>query len=912
MKKIITLCGVIFLLLWGSNVRANHIYGGDLLYTHLSGNSYKITLTLYGDCGTNNPTAFNSLFTATPSIAVYNGNTAYNSISLSLEANSAIDVTPACSSQKNNTACNGGTLPGIKQFIYSATVTLTGQSADWRFIFSGALGSNSVAGRSSNITNIVNPSGSPSTMYLEAMLNNQVTSNSSPQYTSVPTPFGCINTQQQYNQGAVDPDNDSLSFSLVPALSNGVPVAYNSGYSGTLPISCAPGNFSYNNLNGQMSFVPNQGQDALVVNTVYEYKNGVLVGSSMREMTFIVFNVCNNHPPLGNVSSSSTVGGTTTGNNVITICQGTPQVSFAINPTDPDGDTIYVSPVGVPAGATLTVSGNNTTTPLINFSWNTAALTPGNYNFYITYRDNGCPLSTQQTIAYTVQVVTPPQMTATVIAPTQCDHKALIRMFLTGGLIPRTLILKQGATTVKNYTDSTGIITDSIAAGNYTVILNSLTAPCAATQSLIISDSGQYPHLPSATSPVYYCKGDVPAILQATGTTGSSIIHWYDSLGNALSAPPVPSTATSGIFTWYVSQQKDVCESAKKPVQVYVTTQPSASISGPATLCTSDTASFSFNGTAGSAAVFNWSWNNPQYLSGAEAGPYAVQWDTAGTKTITLTVTENFCASAPVITTVNVRPTPQAVFAFHNICQYDSLQLVYNVAPLAGTQYTWDYDGGYASSAAGIGPHTVHWPSSGDKYVGLQVTLNGCTDSVRNKVTVYPQALVQIINTPQTLCYGDKVYLLASTTGGDSLALTWLPSASILHDPNGLAYTHVTQPSAFIAVVTNEHGCVNTDTIKYANVEPCCKFSYPDAFSPNGDGRNDNFHVVTYGNDEKYWLSIYNRWGDRVFVSFSQQDSWDGTFNGKPCDAGVYFYYFKGKCSTGQNEEHKGEVTLVR
>ena len=93
---------------------------------------------------------------------------------------------------------------------------------------------------------------------------------------------------------------------------------------------------------------------------------------------------------------------------------------------------------------------------------------------------------------------------------------------------------------------------------------------------------------------------------------------------------------------------------------------------------------------------------------------------------------------------------------------------------------------------------------------------------------------------------------------------------------------------------------------------PCCGFSYPDAFTPNGDGRNDRFRVVSYGNQAQFGLSIYNNWGQRVYYGLDPAEGWDGLFGGKPCDAGTYYYFVSATCFTGRRESHKGSLVLIR
>ena len=176
------------------NLYASHIFAGDLLYKHISGNKYVLTMTLFGDCAS---VVSSSLPSATPQIYIYNGVSFWKMVSLPVVAPSeGVEVSPVCPKELNNTTCKSGTLPGVKKFIYRDTVELPAASANWRFVFVGTLGSGGLAGRSNNISNIQN-AGSTKT-YLEATLNNVAGPNSSPEYTSIPTPFYCMLEDQQF------------------------------------------------------------------------------------------------------------------------------------------------------------------------------------------------------------------------------------------------------------------------------------------------------------------------------------------------------------------------------------------------------------------------------------------------------------------------------------------------------------------------------------------------------------------------------------------------------------------------------------------------------------------------------------------------------------------------------------------
>jgi gliding motility-associated-like protein len=448
-----------------AQVKASHIYGGDMYYTFVSGNTYTITLVIYGDCS---GTAFPSLVNATPQVEIYNNTTYITTIGLAAQQPfNGVEVTPVCPAQVNNTTCTSlsNTIPGVKKFTYSSNYTLSGTSTNWRFHFNSDMITNN-AGRSTTLTNIVNPGNTY--IGLEATLNNTVGSNSSPVYTTIPTPFFCINVAANYNPGCVDPNADDLVFSLVTGLDENIGpfVTYINPYTATAPLGAT--GYTFSSTTGQMSFTPNIVQKALVVSRVEEYNsNNVLVGTSMREMTFVVLNNCNNNPPTGGISNST--GGTVVNSTTFNVCQSVGQVSFNINPTDQNGNNINMAVNGLPGTSTFTITGNNTSSPIGLFSWNAGTVPPGTYTFYITYTDNGCPLSSNQTIAYTINVLPVPDFTISLVSAATCNKKAVFNVIPVGNIGTWTETVYQGTTVVHTIPNLTGTLTDSLNPGTYTI-----------------------------------------------------------------------------------------------------------------------------------------------------------------------------------------------------------------------------------------------------------------------------------------------------------------------------------------------------------------------------------------------------------------------------------------------------------
>lgn len=120
----------------------------------------------------------------------------------------------------------------------------------------------------------------------------------------------------------------------------------------------------------------------------------------------------------------------------------------------------------------------------------------------------------------------------------------------------------------------------------------------------------------------------------------------------------------------------------------------------------------------------------------------------------------------------------------------------------------------------------------------------------------------------------------------------------------------------YTITVKNQYGCVATDDIA---VKLICNenVSIPNAFTPNSDGRNDQFNLLGRGVKQVKSLRIYSRLGDVVFerTKFQLGDreaGWDGTVKGYPAPTGTYVYFAEFICDTGELFTRKGTIIITR
>ncbi len=131
----------------------------------------------------------------------------------------------------------------------------------------------------------------------------------------------------------------------------------------------------------------------------------------------------------------------------------------------------------------------------------------------------------------------------------------------------------------------------------------------------------------------------------------------------------------------------------------------------------------------------------------------------------------------------------------------------------------------------------------------------------------------------------------------------------VWQDQTNLPYLTVYLPGYYWVMVTNICGTAFDDIQIYTVIV----IDIPNAFSPNGDGLNDEFSYTSNGIvEENFSMKIYNRFGEKVFESNELNLFWDGKYKGNPAPDGVYIYLMNYQDFIGERHQKKGSLTLIR
>ena len=156
---------------------------------------------------------------------------------------------------------------------------------------------------------------------------------------------------------------------------------------------------------------------------------------------------------------------------------------------------------------------------------------------------------------------------------------------------------------------------------------------------------------------------------------------------------------------------------------------------------------------------------------------------------------------------------------------------------------------------------------------------------------------------------------------GNSTTLTASGGGTYLWDNGATSASITVSPTVTTTycVVANNGNCTDSACVTVFVDSPTLSCDpgllstlLPNAFSPNNDGQNDQLCVPNNACIVKFNLKIFDRWGEKVFETESLSNCWNGAFQEKGLNTGVFVFFLEAELSTGDNFEQKGNISLIK
>jgi gliding motility-associated-like protein len=433
-------------------------------------------------------------------------------------------------------------------------------------------------------------------------------------------------------------------------------------------------------------------------------------------------------------------------------------------------------------------------------------------------------------------------------------------------------------------------------AGVYTV---SITAPgclvTASTTTAIVIN--QTPIAPTAGSNSPVCLGD-DVKLSASGIAGATY-NWTGPNGftSTLQNPVINNMSAGTAGGYNVTVTLNSCTSAITTTNV-ILSKPKLAMAGNDQVVCATNARVALTGnitgdtnsgiwTSSGTGIFL---PDNTSLSGSYL-PSATDI-TTGSVTLTLTTTNNGgCNISSSSFKVTINPTP-IVNAGGNrsMCNNDAAANIPGTITYAtGGKWTTSGTGSFVPSAIDI--NVNYMPSEADKAKGsvkltLTATGNNCisvTDTMT--LTIIPSPTINMPDFKYIL-QGESVILEPAVTG-TNLQYLWDPGLYLSSVAIRTPTVKGVESQLYNLSVTGLSGCVTQKQIMIYVLKPIV---IPNTFTPNGDGFNDVWVIKELSNYPGAQVTIFNRYGTKLYYSKGYGVPWDGTYNGKPLPFGTYYY----------------------
>ncbi len=377
---------------------------------------------------------------------------------------------------------------------------------------------------------------------------------------------------------------------------------------------------------------------------------------------------------------------------------------------------------------------------------------------------------------------------------------------------------------------------------------------------------------------------------------------------------PVYTYSDSGSYTvTLIASNEGLCyDTATMLFYIYPLLSPEIFVDDYQQCINGNVFTFDLGGTYSPLTNFLWSFGSTASPdTSILRDPVPVTYSGPGEYPVTLYAYENGCNKS-VMKTVYVFPMPAIDFTADGTgCSPFTVRL--DDQSFAATEiiYHWDFGDGTTSSL----PDPEHvYLNAGIYDVSLTIrTDSGCVDTLSmtkaSAITVHQSPVAGFTIDSLTSLETDPTVLVTDQSSyGIQCSIDF--GAGLISTVCDTSYTYAdTGTYRILQIVYSAEGC--TDTMeRFVRIPPIFRFYIANAFSPNGDGRNDVFLPEVIG-AKTLQLDIYNRWGERIFQG-ALGEGWDGKYNGRFVQEDVYVYRLFLTDVFDEPHVYKGHVTIVK
>lgn len=868
---------------------SKHLKGGDFYYDYLGNNQYKFYLVIFRD---QTQTGFDGSVTFT----IYDGKkNLFDQVTLS---NPVIDKVPVVF---NNPCVVPPNDILTERAVYTGTIMLPPSPDGYDIAYQRCC-------RGDIVTNLKNAGDLGFTLYAHVTCdNNKALVNSSPRFKNYPPQLICNNENLFFDHSATDIDGDELRYFFITPFAGGTPTdpaptkadtipypvcTWANGFSNKLQLGTGS-KMTIDSITGAL-FVDAELTGKFSVGIIVkEYRNGVYLGETYRDVLFNVINCV--------VTLSAEVTPQLDLPNAIDFCQGT-TINFK---NESFGGTTYLWDFGVP----------NTTTD-VSSEFEPSYTFPSVGKYMVTLIVNpGKPCSDTVVEPFEVYENFLVDFTAPSV---QClsnnsfDFQAVVNS-------PSQPTIDWDFGSNATPSKANGVNVSGIkysAPGSYPVKMNAVFGNCKRDFSGVINVQEDV-LVQFDLAPLASCNSLTQNFINTSEKAVSFSWDFGDNSSSSTSKSPTHTYTIPGSYTVKLVADNLGCKDSLQK-NIVVDESLSIKIISDTFGCITNN-SFDFSGVYSGPQnpVFSWEFGaSSNVKSSSNLSVSGISFNQVGMQKITLTASAKECKrSVDFFVTIFDVPTVDFTRDVASTCVPFNLQFRAQPNCLAPYSLNWDFGNGQFSKEENP---KVSFASAGNFDVKLTLTpLVGCTNPVENLKIGFINAVnppVADFNTSADFVFecNPGVQFADQSIGANQYLFKFNENGASSTEKN--PYYEFTSPGTkhVKLIAANSAGCSDTVT-KTILVEPLGVY-VPNTFTPDDDNYNNTFNPVFSEEVVGYEFLIFDRWGTQLFDSKLQSKTWDGKYNGQDVPEGLYAYVLKYRsCKDVQQFiESTGFVNVMR
>lgn len=328
--------------------------------------------------------------------------------------------------------------------------------------------------------------------------------------------------------------------------------------------------------------------------------------------------------------------------------------------------------------------------------------------------------------------------------------------------------------------------------------------------------------------------------------------------------------------------------------------------------CLGEPTIFTSTSTTVTGFPLSYEWEGPGFLL-SSTNPVVHLFPDTGTYSVQLLNTNSWGCVDSITRSFRVRELPLVDFTPNPVCEGSVAEFI-DLTRTGTSLKSWTWIAGTEIFSYNQNAQR-RFNQSGSYPVKLIVENGyGCRDSAMRLQLVKPKALADFSYWPEPVRITEPLVRFFQESKnansfrwdfGDQIGSSFLSEPSYLFGDTGFF--------PVLLIANNDGDCPDT-IMKTLYVGPDIKVFIPNAFTPHGpDNLNSTFKPVgTLHGLHEFYMEIYNRWGELLYVTHSMEEPWDGTYMGEPVEQDNYLYLIK-IVDVFRNEHwYKGIVTLLR